>query len=95
MDKSRLFGAVSACFLLLGYLPVCNADILNGLVAYYPFNGNALDSSPTFATQHWKKLNPLFSLTSGPQGLHYKRPVISSYLRSTESSVVAVAAVPS
>ena len=56
---------------------------------------NDFGISPTFATQHWKKLNPLFSLTSGPQGLHYKRPVISSYLPSTESSVVAVGAVPS
>ena len=42
-----------------------------------------------------KKPNPLNSLTSGPQGLHYKRPVISSNLRSTESSAAAVAAVPS
>ena len=41
-----------------------------------------------------KEPNPLFSLTSACQGLHYNPPVMPSGLCATESWVAAVAAVP-
>ena len=51
-------------------------------------------ANPIFATQHSKEPNPLFSLTSACQGLHYNPPVMPSGLCATESWVAAVAAVP-
>src|SRR5437870_1018547 len=46
MMNSRFAASLSA-LLLLGLVPVVKADLQTGLVAYYPFDGNANDFSGT------------------------------------------------
>ena len=42
---TRTIGALLACFCLTNYALAQEVDLESGLLAYYPFNGNANDES--------------------------------------------------